>query len=224
MLLHFTINWEYYLLPIGNTTLREDYAYSIDNNPLVSVAAGTSNFYASFSNLVNVSNLTNGYHNIAIIALTYLVFSNQGKTLLFNESSSPMPFLVQNPPNITVLSPQNQSYAVVNAPLSSIPLNFTVDKSTSWMGYSLDNQNNITITGNSTLTGLTYGLHTLAIYANDTYGNLGASQIIAFTIAKPEPSPVMPVAAVSVAVAAVVVVAGLLVFRKKRKRGLVKKL
>jgi len=65
-----------------------------------------------------------------------------------------------------------------------------------------------------TLTGLTSGLHNLTIYANDTFGNMGASNIN-FTIAKPFPTAI--VADVSGAIA-VVTIAGLLVYYKKRKR------
>jgi parallel beta-helix repeat protein len=116
-------------------------------------------------------------------------------------------YLLQTtPPEISVL---NQRVAG-----SNVSLAFTVDKSVNWTGYSLDGKQNITITGNTTLTGLSDGLHNLTIYANDTYGNMGASETVTFTI--PEPFPVVPVAVGSVAVA-IVVVAGLLAYSKKRK-------
>jgi len=68
---------------------------------------------------------------------------------------------------------------------------------------------------------MTNGVQTLVLYNNDTFGNVGASQTIDFTIARPsEPFPVVPVAAVSVAVAVVVVV-GLLVYHKKHKLNMV---
>jgi len=51
-------------------------------------------------------------------------------------------------------------------------------------------------------------------YANDTFGNIGASETITFTVAS-EPFPTAPVVAVS---GALTVVAGLLVYFKKRKR------
>lgn len=80
----------------------------------------------------------------------------------------------------------------------------------------MDGRTNITIDGNTTLTGLTNGSHTLTIYANDTYGSTAAPQTVTFVIAKPEPFPTATVTAVSVAVATFVV-AGLLVYFRKRK-------
>ena len=114
------------------------------------------------------------------------------------------------PPKISVLSPLNQTYSK-----SNVSLAFSIDKPVNWISYSLDGQQNVTITGNTTLTNMTNGLHTLTVYANDTYGNMGASTIN-FTVAKPAPFPPATIAAVSGAVT-VVVVAGLLVYFKKFK-------
>ena len=113
------------------------------------------------------------------------------------------------PVKISVLSPVNQ---VFNE--SSVPLSFTVNKPASWMGYSLDGQDNVTITGNVTLTGLSAGLHNVTIYAKDEFDNTGASETITFNIA--ESFPFVPVAAASVASAGIIAV-GLLVYFKKRK-------
>jgi len=79
----------------------------------------------------------------------------------------------------------------------------------------------VTVTSSSLLTNVTIasvtnGVHTATIYANDTYGNKGASETVTFTVAVPEPFPTVPVAAASVALVAVVIV-GLLVYFKKRK-------
>jgi len=87
------------------------------------------------------------------------------------------------PPNVEILSPENTTYAA-----DFIPLTFTVDETTSWIGYSLDGQANETITGNTTLSGLSDGAHILVIYANDTAGNMGSSDIIYFTIDTTPPS------------------------------------
>jgi hypothetical protein len=81
------------------------------------------------------------------------------------------------PPAITVLSPQNQTYDG-----RLVPLNFTVyDFSPiSWMGYSLDGQANATVTGNTTLN-VDKGSHSVVVYANDTYGNMGSSGAVCFS-------------------------------------------
>ena len=81
------------------------------------------------------------------------------------------------PPIISILSPENKTYDV-----NDISLTFTINESTSWIGYSLDGQANVTITGNTTLSGLSNGSHSLIVYANDTAGNTGASEIIYFSV------------------------------------------
>jgi len=80
-------------------------------------------------------------------------------------------------PTITVLSPQNLTYTN-----SSVPLTFAVyDYSPiSWIGYSLDKQANTTITGN-TIISVGNGAHGIVVYANDTFGNMGSSQMVCFT-------------------------------------------
>jgi F0F1-type ATP synthase membrane subunit c/vacuolar-type H+-ATPase subunit K len=231
MPLNFTIEWTEYpdFAPLPSPPapiMNGVYSYTIDNNPAVTVTSNQSSsdvldprgfkVNPTFSYLVNVSNLANGYHKIVITAS---LSGLSGGSFSFTASSSPVLFLVQHPPNITIFSPQNKSYAVANVSSSSIPLNFTVDKPTSWIGYSLDNQNNMTVAGNSTLTGLTYGLHTLAIYANDTYGNTG-SQTINFTVEKPQIEifgSTMTVAIIVIPIAIVCIAVGLLVYRKKHK-------
>ena len=109
---------------------------------------------------------------------------------------------------------------------SSVPLVFSIDvfssnKALNWTGYSLDGQENVTTNGNTTLTGLASGQHSIIIYANDTYGNMGASVKANFTISQPFPITVVVAAS---GVTALIVVVGLLVYLKKHRRaGLVKK-
>ena len=76
------------------------------------------------------------------------------------------------PPSITISSPQNTTYNV-----DSVDLNYSVDETTDWVGYSLDSSANITLTGNTTLTGLSDGQHNVKVYANDTEGNMNSSTV-----------------------------------------------
>jgi hypothetical protein len=87
-------------------------------------------------------------------------------------------FLEITPPVLEILSPQNLTYFN-----SSVPLTFAVyDFSPiSWMGYSLDSQPNITVTGN-TIISVEDGAHEIVVYANDTFGNMGSSQMVCFTV------------------------------------------
>jgi len=85
-----------------------------------------------------------------------------------------------SPPSITILHPKNITYTT-----NSVSLIFTINESWSWIGYSLDNQVNVTISGNTTLVALSQGLHNIVVYANDTSSNMGASDMVHFLIALP---------------------------------------
>jgi N-acetylneuraminic acid mutarotase len=132
-----------------------------------------------------------------------------GQPVAVNERYIPIGYGV--PPEIIVHLPVNQLYNE-----SSVFLNFTVNKPVNWTGYSLDGDENVTVTGNTSLTGLSAALHNVTVYAKDEFGNTGTSETIIFNVAE-EPFPIVPVATASVAVVTVVGV-GLLVYFKKRKR------
>lgn len=155
---------------------------------------------------------------------TTALATNEQYTPVGYGTPDPSYVIETTPPKINILSPLNQTYNE-----TSVPLVFTVDKTVNWTGYSLDGEQNVTVTGNSTLTNsmvanvtvanVTSGLHNITVYANDTFGNIGASENITFQVKLLElstPSPTATVAAAS-GVSAVVVVAGLLVYFKKRK-------
>lgn len=114
------------------------------------------------------------------------------------------------PPEISIASPASMNYT-----RSELALNFTVNKPSSWIGYSLDGKQNVTTAGNTTLTGLSSGVHSITVYANDTYGNMGASENVSFTISKPFPT--VTVVIVSGAVIVTAVAAGVLFYLKKHK-------
>ena len=124
-----------------------------------------------------------------------------------NEQYTPFGFGTV-PPTISIVSPENKTYTANN-----VSLTFTVSEPTSWIGYSLDGQANVTITGNTTLTGLSDGSHNLIVYAKDTAGNTGASETIRFNI-KTFPTTWIVAAIVII----VIVVAALLVYFAKVKK------
>ena len=113
-------------------------------------------------------------------------------------------------PKVSVLSPENQQFNE-----SSIPLFFTVDKQASWVGYSLDGQETVTVTGNTTISELTNGSHNVTVYAEDTFGNKAASETITFTVEVGS----FPTALVLIASATTIAIIGIavLVFFKKRR-------
>lgn len=136
-------------------------------------------------------------------------FNVQGTVCPENEEYTPFGYGAV-PPAVAVVSPLNLKY---NA--TDVSLVFAVNKPAVWMGFSLDGQENVTIAGNTTLTGLANGLHNVTVYAKDEFENTGASETVSFRVE--EPFPAMIVAVASVATIAVVGV-GLLLYFKKRKR------
>jgi len=116
-------------------------------------------------------------------------------------------------PTVTVLELGNMTVAE-----HAVPLNFTVDEPAAKIAYVLDGQDNVTVAGNSTLTGLPVGEHNVIVYAWDAAGNIGASETVTFTVAEPEGFPTVPVAAVSAASVAALAAAGLIFTRRKRRK------
>jgi hypothetical protein len=114
-------------------------------------------------------------------------------------------------PNISLLSPENRVYN-----MSDLSLNFTVNEPVSKFAYSLDGQDNVTISGNTTLTDLPYGEHNVTVFATDGVGNTGTSETIFFSI--PEPPEPFPTSLVAASIITVIIVGiGLFVYFKKRK-------
>jgi hypothetical protein len=146
----------------------------------------------------------------------YPVLSGDKDTFTHNEVYTPFGYgspdpayvLEHYPPKISFLSPLNQTYNETD-----VSLLFNVDKTVDWMGYSLDGEQNVTITGNITLIGLSSGSHSITVYANDTYGNIGASELIYFSVEVPFPTTLVFASIITVAAMGI----GLLVYFKKRK-------
>jgi N-acetylneuraminic acid mutarotase len=85
------------------------------------------------------------------------------------------------PPVITILSPENSTY-------KSLHIEYDVNKAVSWAGFSLDNNTNRTLSGITEVTDIADGQHVITIFANDTLGNMGASQPVYFTIDNAAPT------------------------------------
>ena len=126
-----------------------------------------------------------------------------GNTLWLTKISPEPDF---QPPVVFVLSPQHKTYDT-----GDISLTFTVNEPASWIGYSLDGRDNVTITGNITLAGLSNGDHNLTVYARDTAGNYGTSETINFSIVGRFPFEWL---FAGVAVAAAVIIGVLLYFKR----------
>jgi hypothetical protein len=168
------------------------------NNPYVGIITGS----------VNLPELSEGYHRITVYEnCTYP--DGASSKILTQSYENTVFFTIDDgqPPKI-VLSIENKTYSQ-----NELALNLTTDESTSWIGYCLDGKANVTVAGNTTLDKLVDGSHSILVYANDTVGNIGASEVVYFSI---EPFPTTLVITASIALMAITGVV-LLIYFKKRK-------
>jgi parallel beta-helix repeat protein len=141
--------------------------YSLDGQANVTVRGNTT-----------LTGLLDGPHSL-ILYVGYIDDAYQRNM----DTSSPVYFTIDTtPPSIAIVAPTSTTY---NTP--DIPLTFTLSEAYSWLGYSLDGQANVTITGNGTLTQLAAGTHSLRIYATDTVGHTGRSDVTQFYVVEPLP-------------------------------------
>jgi hypothetical protein len=167
---------------------------------------GTSDFKMFYRLAVtaNFTEIPDGKHHITIYANIH-----DG-----SHGSSSIDFTINAPPSIAILTLEDKTYQTAD-----LPLNFTVNEPVKWVGYSLDGKKNITITGNSTMTNLSNGSHSITVYANDSSGNMGTSKTTSFFVDAPLAiiqAAIIVVCSIAVAVGISV---GLLIYRKKHKCG-----
>jgi outer membrane protein assembly factor BamB len=141
-------------------------SYSLDGQANVAITGNTT-----------MTELSDGNHSIVVYASD--MAGNTG-------SSEAVHFAIDTtPPTISILSLENETYTA-----TSIPLDIAINEQVSWMGYTLDTYANVTIMGNTTITGVSDGSHNLAVYANDTIGNTGISETVHFYVTqKTNPQP-----------------------------------
>ena len=166
---------------------------------------------------LNLTGIPDGKHVIRVSATAYGTIVDPFHWYKFRTTgSSWVDFTIDTtPPSVSVVPIGNKTYGESEVP--EVPLNFTVNESASKISYVLDGQKNMTVAGNTTLTGLSKGLHNVTVFAWDAAGNVGCSETVTFTVAEPETFPTVSLFAVSGASIAVVG-AGLLLYFKKRKR------
>jgi N-acetylneuraminic acid mutarotase len=194
--------------PVLNVLSPENKTYTSNDIPLVlSVNRPTIWMGYSLDGVANVtvtgdvelSDLSEGEHRLTVYAND--TFGNM-------VSSSNVTFFVDTfAPLILVFSPENRTYGE-----SDIHSAFTVDEPVTWMGYSLDGQDNVTVTGNVTLAVLSQGSHNITFYAIDVVGNTGASNTVYFEIT---PFPTVFIVAVAVTITITVATGYLLLKRRK---------
>ncbi len=132
---------------------------------------GTANS-TRYCTIITISGLKRGIHKIEIQVKT-----NSADESAYGKSASAEFVVNDYAPSTSVLSPRNTTY---NS--SDVSLIFSVNQLAFRVMYSLDNQANVTVAGNTTLTRLADGAHCLAVYAEDESGNVGESDAVSFTV------------------------------------------
>jgi hypothetical protein len=100
----------------------------------------------------------------------------------------------------------------------NVTLEFGIQQPVVWVGYSLDGQANVTVEGSRVvLSGLSNGHHSVRVFAEDKYGNMGVSENITFSVVN-VPLSMLFIAIVAIVVVVVVVVCVcLFLFLRKRR-------
>ncbi len=207
------------IVGLGGSNVFYSMAYSLDGQANVTLPFTTQTHERSFQITMTgqtiLPKLAEGTHNITVYQRLEIDYHSATPTTTILWDSDSVNFTVddQKLPAIEKISIENKTYSQ-----NSLQLNYpTLDEPTSWIGYSLDNQNNVTIGGNTTLTDITVGSHSIQIFANDTVGNMAAMNTTYFAIARPTSNSdfnqaILIVVAGIIAISAVV---GLIFFKKR---------
>ena len=213
-LVNTTIKFPSFLLSPTNTayyTKEIPLTYTIDDSKYyISYSIDGHGTYQLDGN-TTLPELSDGQHTITIRAANFPTGLYSKQTATFTIDTT-----FPAPPEISILTPLNQTYND-----SSVPLVFTLhmlekwrDYQVTWTGYSLDGQDNVTVTGNTTIAGLPSGSHNITVYTANSFGNTGASETISFSVEVPFAATLVPVAS---GASATIIAIGLLVYFKKRK-------
>lgn len=186
---------------VGNT------GYSIDDGPIYSVnnfinqtivQTGVADEATVWAN-VNLPSLSEGYHKVTVYWGWYFEGINQRYEVF---AYSAVDFTVDtSSPKISVISPEPKVYNV-----SDISLNYTVNEPVSKVTYSLDEQENMTLTSKTILANLTSGIHNVTVYGWDAVGNVGSSTVN-FTIKQPLQNQSFPISEIIIVASLVLIVA-----------------
>ena len=95
------------------------------------------------------------------------------------------PQVTSQAPTVSISSPQSETYDI-----NDIPLTFTVNEKTVSLSYILDGQQEVVITGNTTLSKLSAGTHNITVSAINSARIVGISDAVLFTVTERFPSEI----------------------------------
>ncbi len=145
---------------------------------------------SKYNTTIDLKGVPEGKHVLTVYAVETGRYEKLGPVVEYYPfkitGSSSTHFAVDaTPPSVLILSVENGTLEP-----SEVHADFFVNEPVQQVSYVLDGVENVTVSGNVTLSGLPSGVHSLTVYATDEAGNVGASETINFTVAsQPTPSP-----------------------------------
>jgi len=143
-----------------NLTQVASFSYSLDKNTNITLTSEVTDLFSDFNRysvFKPLGNLANGNHTLTV----YAYFTNETVSSIIDITITVDTAFI--PPKPFILSPLNQTTYNTN----EVPLIYTIDSKIFHSYYSLDTANyafgRIEFTGNTTLTNLSEGSHTLRL-------------------------------------------------------------
>jgi hypothetical protein len=205
--------------PLNQTTYNTTQVpliYTTNNKVLWSYYSLDGSDLSYFEGNITLPSLSEGQHE-----LTFSVVYNLSRTDSTNEW-----YTTQKMNSVTFyvddVAPKITNVSIDSTDTSNLLLNFTVDENTSWAGYSLDNQANVTINGNAILRDLPNGVHNITVYAKDAAGNVGVSEMLFFSVGTSDLNAAIPDLYTIIAIIAIVIAVistGLFVYFRRTMKG-----
>ena len=202
--------------------------YSLDYSTLMPLAGFHQSISEGFA--VIGSTLTHLSEGVHVLRVQVTVFYEDTRPPTNIQSwsppglSEPVFFTVDTAvPRVTILSlKQLKTYNT-----TTLPLEFAVSEPAASLSYSLDGGALVSIAGNTSLSGLSDGKHTIIVQAEDSAGSVGESSVT-FTVetagseqpdgSQPAPFPTVWASAAIIASAAVVSFGLVAYFLRRKKR------
>jgi hypothetical protein len=173
------------------------------------IASGTA-----FTAKVYMDNLADGAHSLIV----YAHYAN-GKEMSRSTEFTVDTNYKHHPPELVILSPQNQTYTT-----AEVPLTFTIDEPFSFAHCVIDRKfalnESMFLSGNTTLTGLSNGSHTVRLVVGTEKEIVTQTTYFSINIDDPStnnPDPTIPAVVAGSIGATAAVGFGLMAYFKKRK-------
>lgn len=147
---------------------------------------------------------------LMLIMLFPLIITSSLEVLQTNANPIPTPMINLNSPEARTYNTDEVDLIFESSTASTRFLNITLTS----FSYSLDDKPRIPISGNTTLTGLSWGTHSVVVYGVDTSGETHASQKVNFDV---HISSIWMIA-LPLVMAIILIIITVIIFIKKRNK------